>query len=93
MRALLASDLGDGKLGQEVARPVEVGHLQIGADALGIVRVRGSAARQPVLRAKRSGAGSSILAPVFNQSRHRDAQSEGTLPGGVPEIRPRPENG
>jgi hypothetical protein len=33
-RAVLAGDLGSGKLCQELARPVEVGHLQISrADA------------------------------------------------------------
>jgi len=37
---LLTGDLSSGELGQELARPVEVGHLQMGrADAVRIVRV------------------------------------------------------
>jgi hypothetical protein len=53
---VLAGYLGNGKLGQELARSVEVGHLQVGcADAVGIVRVRSRAARQTVPVGELSG--------------------------------------
>ena len=73
MRAVLAGDLGISQLAQEVARAVEVGHLQIGrADAVRTVGGRAGTARQPVpvgeLRGTLVSAGFSVFAPVFSKT-------------------------
>src|SRR5260370_27861118 len=54
VRAVLAGYLRQLERGQEFARPVEVGQIQIGgADAVGIVRVRPGRARQSEAGGKR----------------------------------------